>query len=115
MADQRYLRLVDRSHYWSYFYTGLFIRQIIAQWQAAGYNLAGRPEILATLFNLGFVHSKPGPDPHVGGADLTIGGRSYTFGSLAFEFYYSGDLSDSYPFAPKAQEAAPTLVANLQP
>jgi hypothetical protein len=116
LTEVRYQRLIDRTHYNSYLYTGLYIRQIIKQWQAAGYDIADRPEILATLFNIGFVHSVPNPTPHVGGAEITVGGKTYTFGSLAFEFYYSGDMAEAFPLTPiRARMTDPVLLAEARP
>nr|WP_320131431.1 hypothetical protein [uncultured Holophaga sp.] len=97
--DCRYRRLTEPTHYQSYLYTALFIRQVEQQWKAAGYDLSRRPEILATLFNIGFGHSTPKADPQVGGTTITLAGRTYTFGSFAYEFYYSGDLAELFPFS----------------
>ena len=97
-ANERMQRLTDdKNHYYSYLYTGIFLRQIINQWQNAGYPINDRPEVLATLFNLGFNKSIPKPNPEVGGSTITINDRDYTFGGLAFQFYYSGELSDLFP------------------
>jgi len=97
---ERYDRLTDGSnHYYSYLYGGIIIKQVITQWQKAGYNIAGRPEILATLFNIGTQNSKPKKDPLVGGSKISIDGNDYVFGSLAYEFYYSGDLVSDFPYS----------------
>jgi hypothetical protein len=94
-----FLRLTDaKDHYYSYLYTALFVREVIEQWKKAGYDISYRPEIIATLFNLGFDKSIPKPDPQVAGADVTVGGETYTFGRLAYEFYYSGELVEIYGF-----------------
>lgn len=98
ISDLRYQRLTAKNHYYAYLYTALFLKQIEAQWQKAGYNISERPEILATLFNLGFVKSEPKANPQVGGTTIVINGRSYSYGSLAFEFYYSGELAEEFPF-----------------
>ncbi len=91
-------RLTDpKNHYYSYLYTGIFLKEIMNQWQSAGYSINDRPEVLATLFNLGFYKSVPKSDPDVGGSTITINDRDYTFGGLAYEFYYSGELSDIFP------------------
>jgi len=97
--EQRYRRLTEPTHYQSYLYTALFIRQVEEQWRKAGYDISKRPEILATLFNIGFAHSTPKVDPQVGGTSITLGGRTYTFGSFAYDFYYSGDLAEVFPNA----------------
>lgn len=92
-------RLTDsKNHYYSYMYTALFLKQIIHQWEEAGYPVNDRPEVLATLFNLGFHKSSPKPNPEVGGSTITINDRDYTFGGLSYEFYYSGELSEYFPF-----------------
>lgn len=97
--QERYRRLTDEhSHYYSYLYGSLMVRQFIEQWRKEGYDLKYRPEIIATLFNIGFSHSQPKPDPAVGGSTLDINGEKYFFGSLAYEFYYSGELIEEFPF-----------------
>lgn len=98
---ERLARLTDEdNHYYSYLYGGLELEQFIAQWQRAGYNIRHRPEILATLYNIGFSRSRPNTNPQVGGSTLTIADTPYTFGALAFEFYYSGELLDVFPYSP---------------
>ncbi len=93
LSAARFDRLTDsKNHYYSYLYTALFIRQINEQWTKKGFDISNRPEILATLFNLGFDKSVPKSDPQVAGSKITIEGKEYTFGELAFAFYYSGDL-----------------------
>lgn len=96
---ERYRRLTDsHNHYYSYLYGSLIIKELQTQWQKAGYILDYRPEIIATLFNIGFDHSQPKANPVVGGSTLEINGEKYFFGSLAFEFYYSGELMSEFPF-----------------
>ena len=98
-TDNLYNRLTDEhNHYYSYLYTALFIKEIEAQWLRAGYDISNRPEILATIFNLGFDKSIPKKDPEVAGSIITIGGEQITFGRLAYEFYYSGELLDIFGF-----------------
>ena len=87
----------DKNHYYSYLYTALFIKQIETQWKKAGYPISDRPEILATIFNLGFQHSDPKANPEVGGSNITAGQKTYTFGGLAFEFFYSNELTKIFP------------------
>jgi hypothetical protein len=70
----------------------------VVQWQKAGQDISDRPEILATLFNIGLQNSKPKSNPQVGGSKITIDGNDYVFGSLAYEFYYSGDLINEFPY-----------------
>jgi hypothetical protein len=99
---ERFDRLVDyRNHYYSYLYAAIIIRQVREQWLKAGFDISERPEILATLYNVGFEYSKPGPSPRVGGSHININDKSYTFGALAYEFYYSGELLKEFPFKPK--------------
>jgi hypothetical protein len=95
----RLQRLVQfKDHYYSYLYTALFLKQMKMQWERAGYPIDDRPEILASLFNLGYQRSKPKKNPAVGGSDFKIHETNYTFGAVAFEFYYSGELSDVFPY-----------------
>ncbi len=92
-------RLTDnKNHYYSYLYTAIFLKQIMHQWETSNYPINDRPEVLATLFNLGFNKSVPKENPEVGGSTITISDRDYTFGGLSYEFYYSGELSDIFPF-----------------
>ncbi|MCO5260676.1 MAG: hypothetical protein M9916_11075 [Crocinitomicaceae bacterium] len=95
----RLQRLVQFSnHYYSYLYAALFVRQIKMQWERAGFPIHDRPEILASLFNLGYHKSKPKKDPQAGGSVFLINENEYTFGSVAFEFYYSGELAEEFPY-----------------
>ena len=68
------------------------------QWERAGYPIDDRPEIFASLFNLGFNKSKPKSNPEVGGSSFEVGNSIYSFGAVAFEFYYSGELQEVFPF-----------------
>jgi hypothetical protein len=89
-----FLRLTDeKDHYYSYLYTAVFLREIIEEWRRAGYNIGERPDILVTLFNLGFQASAPKPNPQMGGAQITTGGASYSFGHLGTLFYQSDELA----------------------
>jgi hypothetical protein len=98
-SSARFLRLTDpKNHYYSYLYTALFTRQVIEQWKKAGFDISYRPEIVATLFNLGFDKSIPKENPKVAGTSVTVGGETYTFGRLAYEFYYSGELIEIFGF-----------------
>lgn len=95
----RIQRLVQyKDHYYSYLYAGLFIKQIKMQWQRAGFPIDDRPEILASIFNLGYVKSVPKKNPSVGGSSFKIRDQEYTFGSVAYEFYYSGEMADIFPY-----------------
>ena len=91
-------RLIKRGdHYYSYLYTAFFLRQFQAHWVKEGFTLENRPEILGTLFNLGYQKSKPKKNPEVGGSNFKVGGIEYTFGGICYEFYYSGELQDYFP------------------
>ncbi len=97
-ATERYNRLVDyRNHLYSYIYTGCILHQTMLQWKRAGYDISNRPDILFTLFNLGFAASKPGPDPKCGGSHIEANGRIYTFGVIGNDFYFSGELAKEFP------------------
>lgn len=99
-SKERYDRLTDKNnHYYSYLYGGLIIRQAEKQWARASFPIANRPEIIATLFNIGLQNSHPKADPAVGGSEINIENNKYVFGSLAYEFYYSGDLAMDFPFS----------------
>ncbi len=86
-----------KDPYYSYLYVGLYMKQLIAQWQKAGYDISERPEVLGTLYNLGYYYSVPKENPQAGGSIININGVDYTFGDIAYEFYYSGELSDIFP------------------
>lgn len=100
LETKRLNRITDvKDPYYSYFYVGLYMKQIQTQWKKSGYDIDNRPEILGTLYNLGFYHSVPKANPEVGGTTININGVDYTFGDIAYEFYYSGELSDIFPIA----------------
>jgi hypothetical protein len=90
-------RLTDeKDHYYSYLYTALYLKQIEMQWKRAGYDVSKRPDVLVTLFNLGFSASAPKPNPKVAGASITLGGQSYSFGDLGATFYHSEELTQEF-------------------
>lgn len=96
-------RLIQRGdHYYSYLYTAFLLRQYQAHWEQNGFTLENRPEILGSLFNLGYQKSKPKKNPVAGGSTFDVGGKDYTFGGLCFEFYYSGQLQDLFPITGRA-------------
>jgi len=96
---ERLARLTnEHNHYYSYLYGALYFKQYIQQWKAAGFDISDRPEILITLFNIGFTHSKPKADPAVGGSTIEINNHNFTFGSLGFEVFYSGEFTDQFPY-----------------
>ncbi len=98
-ASERLLRIDNKkNHDWVYMYVGLYLKQFEAQWSHAGYPISGRPDILATLYNLGHNRSVPKANPDAGGAPITINGVEYTFGGLAYDFYWSGVLLDVFPY-----------------
>ncbi len=96
--QERFDRLTDQhNHLYSYLYAGLYISQVIHQWKAAGIDISNNPGVIATLFNVGFSHSLPHADPQIGGAEIDINGKAYSFGGLAAEFYNSSELTDVFP------------------
>jgi hypothetical protein len=98
----RYDRLSsEKNHYYSYLYGALYLKQIMKQWRDAGYSIDYRPEIIGTLFNVGFPQSKPNPNPKVGGSEISVGSGRYSFGALSYEFYYSGEMLDDFPYIVK--------------
>lgn len=97
--DVRFNRITDtKNTYYSYLYAGLFMRQVSAQWAKSDVDISKNPGVLATLYNLGFNRSIPKTEPRIGGAPITVNGQQYTFGDLAHEFYYSGELMDIFPY-----------------
>lgn len=98
IAQTRYERLTDFGHYYNYLYGALYLKQLMTQWEKAGFSIAHRPEIVGTLFNVGFPQSKPNANPQVGGSTVKIDKTDYTFGRLAYEFYFSGEMSDIFPY-----------------
>lgn len=102
VQTERFDRLTSyKNHYYSYLYAAVFLKQMKVEWEKAGFPIDNRPEILATLFNVGFPQSKPKPNPRVGGSTIKIYDKDYSFGAVAFEFYYSGELFDVFPFKSK--------------
>ncbi|NCU28091.1 MAG: hypothetical protein EOM85_00235 [Candidatus Moranbacteria bacterium] len=100
--SERLARFTDsHDHYYSYLYTALYIKEIEMQWERNGFTIRNRPEVYATLFNIGFDRSIPKENPDVGGSIITIDGKEYTFGGLAYDFYYSNELSNIFPIIVK--------------
>ena len=87
----------DKSHYYQYLYTALFIKEIEAQWSKAGYPIDTSPETVVTLFNIGFAKSIPNANPQAGGAEITTGNTTYAYGELGADFYHSDELTDIFP------------------
>ncbi len=95
---ERFDRITNaNNHYYTYLYAALLIKQIEKQWKDAGFDISDKPEILATLYNIGFIHSIPKEKPEIGGAVIDIGDKKYSFGELAYQFYYSNELTDVFP------------------
>lgn len=102
IRQERLDRLTSfHNHYYSYMYAALFLKQVKKQWERAGFPIDGRPEILATLFNVGYPQSVPKSHPRVGGSTIQIHEKPYSFGAVAYQFYYSGELYDLFPFEKK--------------
>ncbi len=98
VSQDRFARITNhQDHYYAYLYAALFNKEIISQWAQKGFDISNRPEILATIYNIGFVHSNPNANPQIGGAALDINGAKYSFGRVAYDFYYSGELLDEFP------------------
>lgn len=86
----------EKDHTYSYLYAALYLKQIMTAWKGAGYDISDRPEIVATVYNLGFTKSNPNANPQVGGAEIDLNGQKYSFGSIAFYFYFSDELKDIF-------------------
>ena len=98
-TQERISRLTDfHNHYYSYLYAAIFLKQVKMQWERAGFPIDHRPEILVTLFNVGYPQSVPKAHTKVGGSTIKIKDKAYTFGAVAYQFYYSGELYDLFPF-----------------
>ena len=89
----------DKDHTYQYLYTAIFIKEIEAQWQKAGYDISDNPGVIVTLFNIGFQHSVPKAMPATGGSVITSGGKNYTYGLLGTYFYDSTQLTDIFPMS----------------
>jgi len=91
-------RLSDsKDHYYSYLYVALFIKEITNQWNKAGYDITNRPDVIVTLYNIGFDKSVPKANPQIGGAIITLNGTKYAYGELGTDFYYSDELTSVFP------------------
>jgi hypothetical protein len=96
--QERFSRLTDdKNRYYSYLYASLYLKELLSQWQKAGFDISDRPEIASTLYNIGFEHSHPNASPQVGGSEIQIDGVAYSFGALAAEFYHSQELAEYFP------------------
>lgn len=98
IEQERFDRLTSfRNHFYSYLYAAVFLRQMKVQWERKGFPIENRPEILATLFNVGYPQSVPKKNPKVGGSTIVIKEKAYTFGMIAYQFYYSGEIANLFP------------------
>lgn len=96
--EERFQRIIDEhNHFYSYLYTALYVLQIESQWKKAGFPITNRPELAATLWNVGFEKSKPKKDPSSGGSTLEINNTTYSFGELAKLFYESDEMIEIFP------------------
>lgn len=96
--QERFTRLVNENdRFYSYLYASVIIKEIETQWKNAGFDISNRPEIISTLYNIGFKYSKPNSNPKSGGAEITIGTTTYSFGSLSLDFYNSKELLVEFP------------------
>lgn len=95
---ERFDRIINENdRFYSYLYAAVYLREIITQWKNAGYDISDRPDILSTLYNIGFANSRPNANPQSGGAAIEIGDTTYSFGGLAEEFYNSDLLIVDFP------------------
>jgi hypothetical protein len=91
-------RLTDsKNHYYSYLYTAVYIKEIEAQWKIQGYDINQRPDVIDTLFNIGFAQSHPKPNPQIGGTAITLSNTTYSYGELGTDFYTSDELTKIFP------------------
>lgn len=96
--QELYNRLTDaKNHYYSYLYTALYLKEIQMQWKRAGFPIENKPEVVGTLFNIGFKASSPKADPKTAGATITTGGKQYAFGQLGADFANSLELRTVFP------------------
>lgn len=95
---ERFERLTDENdRYYSYLYGALMIKQLMKQWEGAGFPIDNKPGIIATLYNIGFENSNPHNNPQIGGAEIEINKTTYSFGGLAQIFYNSKELIEEFP------------------
>lgn len=96
--QERFQRMIDgRDRFYSYLYASLYLKEVLGQWQKAGFDISGKPEIISTIYNIGFENSHPNAAPRVGGSEIEIGGIAYSFGELAAQFYNSQELIEYFP------------------
>ena len=97
--QERFTRITDEhDRYYAYLYGALYIKELTDAWTKSGNgNIGNKPEIIGTLYNIGFDHFLPKIDPQAGGAEIEINGIKYSFGGLTYEIYNSGELLDYFP------------------
>ncbi len=96
---ERFERLTNEDdRYYSYLYGALMLAQIERQWDFAGFSITNNAGIVSTLYNIGFINSKPKALPQIGGAEIEVGETKYSFGGLAQSFYNSDELIEEFPF-----------------
>ncbi len=94
---ERFERLTNEDdRYYSYLYGALMIKELEKQWADAGFSISKKVGVLATLYNIGFINSKPNASPKIGGAEIEINKTTYSFGGLAQSFYESGELVEEF-------------------
>jgi hypothetical protein len=97
--QERFTRITDEhDRYYAYLYGAIYIKEFIDAWKKSGQgDISNKPEIIGTLYNIGFDHFEPKADPQVGGAEIEIEGIKYSFGRLTYEIYNSNELVNFYP------------------
>ena len=96
-GKERFERIINEdNHYYGYLYGALYIKQVLKQWEKAGFDISNKPEIIATLYNIGFANSKPKVNPESGGSEIEIKEEKYNFGTLAKSFYDSSELLEVF-------------------
>jgi hypothetical protein len=95
---ERIKRLNDESHYYSYLYVALIQKMLITEWKNKNIDISKKPGVINTLYNIGFGASKPHADPGIGGVPITIDKEQYSFGELADDFYWSGELVEYFKY-----------------
>jgi len=99
IGSERFTRITDEhDRYYAYLYGSLYIKQFIEAWKKSGHeDISSRPEIIGTLYNIGFNNFEPKENPQVGGSEIEIDGIKYSFGGLTYEIYNSRELLDYFP------------------
>jgi hypothetical protein len=98
ITTERFERITnEHDRLFSYLYTAVIIKELTSQWRKSGYPIDSNVAVLATLYNIGFTHSKPHANPQSGGAVINLYGSAYSFGQLANEIYNSNELLEFFP------------------